>query len=90
MSETFQPVLLRRCNGAGPVSLDAYMADGGYVGLKNALAKKPEEVTQVVQDSVLRGRGGAGFHTGLTRANRGLSTTESWLNKIRIKYSKES
>jgi NADH-quinone oxidoreductase subunit F len=65
MSETFQPVLLRRCNGAGPVSLDAYMADGGYVGLKNALAKKPEEVTQVVQDSVLRGRGGAGFHTGL-------------------------
>lgn len=64
MSQKFEPVLLRRWGMSGSTTLDVYQKDGGYVGLRNALAKKPEEVTQTVIDSGLRGRGGAGFSTG--------------------------
>lgn len=64
MSETFQPILLRRVGKPYNTSIDTYIADGGYNGLKNALAMQPDEVTQTVIKSNLRGRGGAGFHTG--------------------------
>ena len=37
----------------------------GYQGLRQALAMSPAEVVQVVKDSLLRGRGGAGFPTGM-------------------------
>jgi NADH-quinone oxidoreductase subunit F len=45
--------------------LDGWIERGGYVALKKALAMSPEQITQVVKDSGLRGRGGAGFPTGL-------------------------
>ena len=47
------------------VSYDEYTKTGGYEGLRKALTMKPEDVTKEVKDSVLRGRGGAGFPTGL-------------------------
>ena len=45
--------------------IDIYRANGGYEGLKKALAMKPEEVIDEVKKSGLRGRGGACFPTGL-------------------------
>ncbi|MCY4024594.1 MAG: NADH-quinone oxidoreductase subunit NuoF [Anaerolineaceae bacterium] len=45
--------------------LSVYQANGGYEGLKKALAMKPAEVIDEVKASGLRGRGGAGFPAGV-------------------------
>jgi len=47
-----------------PEEIRDYLARGGYETLAVWLGRKPEEVLQVVADSGLRGRGGAGFPTG--------------------------
>lgn len=44
---------------------DTYVKNGGYDGLKKAVSMKPSEVIEVVKASGLRGRGGAGFATGV-------------------------
>jgi len=45
--------------------LAAYRRDGGYQALPKALKMAPDEVIQTLKDSALRGRGGAGFPTGV-------------------------
>ena len=48
-----------------PVSLEDYLAHGGYCGLRNALDMTGAGIVQAVTDSGLRGRGGAAFPTGI-------------------------
>ncbi|WP_339901168.1 NADH-quinone oxidoreductase subunit NuoF [Paraglaciecola polaris] len=48
-----------------PQNLSAYQSTGGYQGFSNALKISPHEVQQQVTDSNLKGRGGAGFSTGM-------------------------
>ncbi len=62
----FEPILLHRVNKKASPWLDAYRADGGYRALTKALQEmSPTQVIDVVKASGLRGRGGAGFPTGL-------------------------
>src|SRR3982751_3789144 len=60
----FEPVLLARIKKDDSTSLAGYRADGGYGALRKALGMKPEEVTNLVKEAGLRGRGGAGFSAG--------------------------
>ena len=54
-----------RCGIIDPLDIEDYRAHGGYVGLRNALAMSDEDITEAVTKSGLRGRGGAGFPTGI-------------------------
>ena len=54
-----------RCGKGDPLSLQDYCADGGVAGLRRARAMAPAEVVDEVLRSGLRGRGGAGFPTGI-------------------------
>jgi len=58
-------VTTRLCGVIDPLSLDDYLANGGYMALRDALRMPPEKVIAIVKDSRLRGRGGAGFPTGV-------------------------
>lgn len=48
-----------------PQNVLAYQSTGGYEGFYNALKMQPQEVQQQVSDAKLKGRGGAGFMTGM-------------------------
>ncbi|MDD3087925.1 MAG: FAD-dependent oxidoreductase [Candidatus Omnitrophica bacterium] len=67
--EFFKPqkkIVLRDCGLINPEDIEEYIAVGGYQGLMKVLKEaKPEVVIEEVKKSKLRGRGGAGFPTGL-------------------------
>src|SRR6201993_466525 len=48
-----------------PVSIDDYLAHGGYRGLERALSIPAEKIVEEITESGLRGRGGAGFPAGI-------------------------
>src|SRR5579863_4828089 len=54
-----------RCGIVDPLSLSDYVSRDGYKGLQRALAMTPEALVEEVTNSGLRGRGGAGFPTGI-------------------------
>ena len=62
----FEPVLLAGINDPENHSIAGYQANGGYQTLRTILKQStPAEVIELVKASNLRGRGGAGFPTGL-------------------------
>jgi NADH:ubiquinone oxidoreductase subunit F (NADH-binding) len=60
-----EPVLLERLVQGGVWSIEDYCRAGGYQALERALTEPREAVLVSIEDSGLRGRGGAGFSTGL-------------------------
>jgi NADH-quinone oxidoreductase subunit F len=61
-----QRIVLRNCGRIDPENIGDYLLVGGYQALEKVIKKlKPEEVIEIIKDSGLRGRGGAGFPTGL-------------------------
>jgi len=63
--QVLTPELTARWDEPDSFTLAGYRRGGGYQALPRALAMEPEQVIQTLKDSVLRGRGGAGFPTGL-------------------------
>ena len=59
-------IALRNCGLIDPENIEEYIARDGYQGIANALLNQtPEEVIDIIKASGLRGRGGAGFPTGM-------------------------
>ncbi|WP_312820619.1 NADH-quinone oxidoreductase subunit NuoF [Kaistella carnis] len=58
-------LLLKDAHIEGIRTYDVYRKQGGYASVEKALKMSPEEITEEVKTSGLRGRGGAGFPTGM-------------------------
>ncbi len=62
----YEPLLLRNAARPGSETIDVYLASGGYQGLRRVVKElAPEKFVEEVKAAGLRGRGGAGFPTGM-------------------------
>ena len=60
-----EKILLKNSSDPDSHKIDSFINSGGYKGIESALKLRPDRVIQMIKDSGLRGRGGAGFPTGL-------------------------
>ena len=62
-----QKIVLRNCGYIDPTDIGQYIARDGYAAIAKILSKgtKPDQVVEMIKQSGLRGRGGAGFPTGI-------------------------
>ncbi|MGW5876335.1 NADH-quinone oxidoreductase subunit NuoF [Nocardiopsis terrae] len=62
---TLTPILSQNWDRPDSFTIDGYRATGGYDALRRALTMEPDSIVDLVKESGLRGRGGAGFPTGM-------------------------
>jgi len=75
-----QRLIFARCGVTDPLSLDDYRSHGGLRGLERALALGPKATIEEVLASGLRGRGGAGFPTGVKwRTTAGVEADQKYV-----------
>lgn len=60
-----QKIVMELCGLIDPENIYHYIANGGYEALARALEKSPQQIIEEIKASGLRGRGGAGFPTGI-------------------------
>ncbi|WP_017603829.1 NADH-quinone oxidoreductase subunit NuoF [Nocardiopsis alkaliphila] len=62
---TLTPILSKNWDRPDSFTIDGYQATGGYDALRKALTMEPDGIVDMVKEAGLRGRGGAGFPTGM-------------------------
>lgn len=73
-------VVLRNAGKIDPVKVEDYVAQGGYKGLQKALSLSQDQIIDIIKNSGLRGRGGAGFPTGMKWSfTKGVSADQKYI-----------